>query len=276
MMAQTMSGFTGDQLLDGRYRLIEPIGTGGMSTVWRARDERLGRVVAVKTLGRRLLADRTAQRRLAAEARTLARLSHPHIAVVHDYGVARVAGGVVPYLVMEVVDGTPLATVLAERDLGWPAAVGVCAQVASAVAAAHARGVVHRDISANNVLLADTGVTVIDFGISGFVDQPADTETFGTPAYTAPERLDGAPVHPAADVYALGVLLYRCLTGRLPWPPTSLVGLLSAHRNRDPRPLPDIAGLPPQVADMCLACLEKDPAARPDAETVAEVLAAAL
>ncbi|MEV0268206.1 serine/threonine-protein kinase [Hamadaea sp. NPDC050747] len=269
--------FEAGDLLEDRYRLIEPIASGGMATVWRARDERLGRVVAVKALDRKLLSDPVSRARLGAEARVLARLSHPAIAVIHDYGVAASTrtGQAVPFLVMEVVDGVPLADLLAGRSLPWPSAVTVAAQMAEALAAAHSRGVVHRDVSPRNVLLTSGGVKVIDFGISAFQDEPdgqPGAEVVGTPAYTAPERLDGAPVHPSADVYAVGIMLHLMLAGRLPWQPSSLLDLLSAHRSRAPEPLPDIDGLPESVADVCRACLAKDPADRPAAADLARVL----
>ncbi|MCP2329021.1 serine/threonine-protein kinase [Hamadaea flava] len=269
--------FEAGDLLEDRYRLIEPIASGGTATVWRARDERLGRVVAVKALDRKLLSDPMSRARLGAEARVLARLSHPSIAVIHDYGVAvsTRTGQPVPFLVMEVVDGVPLADLLAGRPLPWGSAVTVAARMAEALAAAHSRGVVHRDVSPRNVLLTADDVKVIDFGISAFQDEPGGepgAEVVGTPAYTAPERLDGAPVHPSADVYAVGVMLYLMLAGRLPWRPASLLELLSAHRNLAPEPLPEIDGLPESVAQACHACLAKNPADRPSAADLARIL----
>jgi serine/threonine-protein kinase len=268
-------------LLAGRYRLVEPLASGGMSTVWRARDERLSRVVAVKILDSKWLADDSSRARMRVEAQALAQLAHPHIANVYDYGETDHPGMIaVPYLVMELVDGICLAPMLAERgSLPWPAAVSAAAQVAHALAAAHARGVVHRDITPANVLLTASGVTVVDFGIcavTGERETSPDGDVVGTPGYLAPERIDAQPVSPAADVYSLGVLLYRMLSGRLPWQATTVAALLHAQRDIQPEPLPPIAGLPAEVGELCLRCLAKQPGDRPDAADVARVLLAAL
>src|SRR6266545_4853855 len=234
-----------NDLLDGRYRLIERLGHGGMATVWRGYDERLSRTVAVKVLDGPLLHDAAARTQILLEARALARLTHPHIAHVYDSGST---GDGVPYLVMELVDGPSLASVLATRQvLAWRTAVSVCAQVADALAAAHARGFVHRDVSAANVLLAPAGVKLIDFGICAIEGQPqtdADGQLLGTPAYVAPERLHARPVAPPADVYSVGMLLYRALSGRLPWDAATPTELLIAAQRTDPRPLPPVDGLP--------------------------------
>jgi serine/threonine-protein kinase len=151
------------------------------------------------------------------------------------------------------------------------------AEVASALATAHARGLVHRDITPANVMLTAAGAKVVDFGISAVVgqrDAAPDGSLLGTPAYLAPERLGGASVSPATDVYALGLLLYRALTGRLPWPAENTAEALRAHLYADPEPVPDLPGLPPGVADLCLRCLAKSPADRPGAAEVARALAA--
>ncbi|MFC7759960.1 serine/threonine-protein kinase [Catellatospora bangladeshensis] len=154
------------RLLDDRYRLLDPVGTGGSASVWRARDERLGRIVAVKLLDPRLLTDELALRRLRDEAQALARLRHPHIAEVYDYGVTGTRRPNAAYLAMELVDGQSLNQILGEQIyLDWPVAVTVAAQVAAALVAAHARGIVHRDLAPSNVLLAADGAKVIDFGI---------------------------------------------------------------------------------------------------------------
>ena len=268
-------------LLAGRYRLVEPLASGGMATVWRARDERLCRMVAVKILGTRQLADDTSRARLRAEAQALAQLAHPHIANVYDYGETDHAGMAdVPYLVMELVDGICLSPMLAERgSLPWPAAVSAAAQVGRALAAAHARGVVHRDISPANVLITASGVTVVDFGlcaVTGARETGPDGDILGTPGYVSPERIDAQPVSSAADVYALGVLLYRMLSGRLPWQATTVSEVLDAQREIEPEPLPPIDGLPTEVSELCLRCLARQPDDRPVAADVARVLVASL
>ncbi|WP_199515217.1 serine/threonine-protein kinase [Nucisporomicrobium flavum] len=258
----------------GRYRLIERLGTGGMSIVWRGHDEVLGRPVAVKLLSAHLAAEPLSRIRLRQEALAAARLCHPHITGVFDFGEHRH----VPYVVMELNDGEPVSARL-RRDgpFPWREAVTIAAEVASALATAHARGIVHRDVTPANVMLTGAGAKVVDFGISALTgqrDAAPDGSLLGTPAYLAPERLGGGPVAPAADVYALGLLLYRLLTGRLPWPAGSTTEALRAHLYADPDPVPDLPGMPAQVADLCLRCLAKQPELRPRADEVATTLAA--
>jgi serine/threonine-protein kinase len=254
------------RFLGGRYRLIEPLGTGGMSVVWRAFDEVLARPVAVKLLAQKFAADPRSRARIRAEAQAAARLSHPHIAAVYDYGESTVDE---PFVVMELVDGEPLD---AGGPLAWPVVLAVCAQVAAALATVHARGLVHRDIKPANVLLTANGAKVVDFGISTIVGDQSEIELLGTPAYVAPERLSGAPSAPATDVYALGLLLYKLLTGDLPWPAKTPTEMLNAHLQLEPPPLPPIPGLPAGVSELCLRCLAKSPSERPSAEEVAREL----
>lgn len=258
-------------VLQGRYRLLGRLGAGGMASVWRAVDEVLGRTVAVKMLDGRSLEDDQSKARLRAEAKILARLNHPRIASVYDFGL--VDG--IPYLVMELVDGQTLSALMARPEgVPWPLAVEICGQVAEALDAAHERGLVHRDVSPSNVLWTRSGVKVIDFGLCASAGDPEETDNLlGTPAYMAPERIEGEPVSPASDVYALGVVLYRALTNRLPWPAESVLQLLGAHRKQPPLPM-TVSGLPAAVAAICERCLAKDPAARPSAAEVASELAA--
>jgi serine/threonine-protein kinase len=159
----------------------------------------------------------------------------------------------------------------------WRTAVGIAAEVAAALAAAHACGVVHRDIKPGNIMLARTGVKVVDFGIAAAVGELEEhgDELLGTPAYVAPERFAGRPAAPATDVYALGILLYQCLTGTLPWQESTVAGLVAAHREQPPRPLPPIPGLPDDVRELCEQCLSKDPDERPSSLYAAVVLAEA-
>jgi hypothetical protein len=270
----------GSSLLAGRYRLVERLGAGGMSVVWRGFDEVLGRQVAVKVLPPSTSADPSFRRRLRAEAQAAARLSHPHITNVYDYGEATtVDGEPVPYVVMELVDGESLAAVLARvRRLSWPAAVQICAEVSAALAAAHSRGIVHRDVTPANVMLTSSGAKVVDFGISALIgenDIDPDGSLLGTPAYLAPERLEGGQVSPATDVYAVGLLIYRTLIGQLPWDVGTTTALLRAHQYTEPEPLPAVEGLPPAVAALIGRCLEKRPDDRPSSAELAHVLAGA-
>ncbi len=267
----------GSSLLAGRYRLVERLGAGGMSVVWRGFDEVLGRQVAVKVLPPSTSTDPSFRRRLRAEAQAAARLSHPHITNVYDYGEATtVDGEPVPYVVMELVDGESLAAVLARsRRLPWPAAVRISSEVAAALAAAHARGIVHRDVTPANVMLTSGGAKVVDFGISALIgenDIDPDGSLLGTPAYLAPERLEGGQVSPATDVYAVGLLIYRTLIGQLPWDVGTTTALLRAHQYTEPEPMPPVEGLPPAVSALIGRCLEKRPADRPSSAELAHVL----
>ncbi|WP_307873142.1 serine/threonine-protein kinase [Paractinoplanes ovalisporus] len=268
----------GSSLLAGRYRLVERLGAGGMSVVWRGFDEVLGRQVAVKVLPPSTSADPAFRRRLRAEAQAAARLSHPNITNVYDYGEATtVDGEPVPYVVMELIDGESLAAVLARvRKLPWQHAVRITAEVAAALAAAHSRGIVHRDVTPANVMLTPTGAKVVDFGISALIgenDIDPDGSLLGTPAYLAPERLEGGQVSPATDVYAVGLLIYRTLIGQLPWDVGTTTALLRAHQYTEPEPLPAVDGLPAEVDALVGRCLEKRPADRPSSAELAQILA---
>ncbi|HKS99303.1 MAG TPA: serine/threonine-protein kinase, partial [Rugosimonospora sp.] len=226
-----------------------------MSVVWRAYDEVLGRQVAVKVLASKYAADPEYRAGVRKEARAAARLSHPHITDVYDYGEARdEAGDTVPFVVMELVEGQSLAQRLASGPLPWRTALEVGRQVAGALAAAHARGVVHRDVTPANIMLTMDGAKVVDFGISAVVGQGAEKTVMGTPAYVSPERLSGAPVQAATDVYSLGLVLYHAMAGGPP-----------------PAPLPP--GVPAQLATLIAQCLAPSPEHRPDSRALADELA---
>jgi tRNA A-37 threonylcarbamoyl transferase component Bud32 len=277
----TPPGVSGDAgaglVLGGRYRLISPEGAGGMAVVWRAFDSVLARPVAVKVLAAHYADDPLSRMRVLQEARAAAVLSHPNIAQVYDYGEADVDGAVFAYVVMELIRGGSLH----QRLRGGPVlpryAMRVCAEVAAALAAAHAEGLAHRDIKPGNVMLAPTGAKVVDFGIAAAIRPPergmGEFEVFGTPAYLAPERLLHDAVEPASDVYALGVLLYRLLAGHSPWTTESSTQMLTAHVYLDPAPLLPMFQVPDYVTALCNRCLHKDPAQRPSAREVAAVLA---
>ncbi|MFG2050426.1 protein kinase [Micromonospora sp. NPDC048935] len=267
-----MSPFTPTLRLHDRYVLHERIGLGGMSEVWRADDDVLGRPVAIKVLAGQLAADPQLRATIQREARAAARLTHPHVTQVYDYAEATLAGGVVvPYLVMELVDGHNLADRLRAGPLPWPEAVRVAGQIAAALAAAHRIGVVHRDVKPGNVMLTDTGAKVLDFGIAalGSLDSQSGEPLMGTPAYFAPERLAAGPPDPASDVYALGALLYRTLTGQAPLPVQSWEDALEVHRRGTPVPPLRVPGLPADIAALTLACLAANPADRPSAAHLA-------
>ena len=196
-----------------RFEILGPLGSGGMGRVWRARDRRLGRVVALKSFA---VAAGEARPMIEAEARAAAPLHHPGIATVFE--LAEVDGGLV--LVMEYVEGETLAARLAGGPLEVAEAVGLFGRLADAVAAAHGRGVVHGDLTSANVMLtAEDQPKILDFGLArlrGTGSTPG-AEAAGTLPYVAPEVLSGAPAGQRSDLYALGVLLYEALAGRRPF-----------------------------------------------------------
>nr|BFE58217.1 hypothetical protein GCM10020063_027430 [Dactylosporangium thailandense] len=196
-------------------------------------------------------------------------------------GGATTGDGPMPYVVMELVPGQTLAQRLAEGPLPPAESLRICAEVAAGLAAAHAHGLVHRDVKPANVILSPAGAKLVDFGIATLVGPEALTDTnasgrpvFGTPQYLAPERLGSDPVTAASDVYSLGVVLYKLLAGTLPWPVAGGPDVLDAHQHRVPAPLPRLPGVPPAVADLCRRCLAKHPRSRPSAAEVAGVLRA--
>ncbi len=264
---------TGAILLAGRYRLDKPVGQGGMAVVWRAHDLRLDRTVAVKMLTPEFAADLRWHGRARAEAQAAARLTHHGIARVYDVGeYAHGASLRVPYIVMELVDGETLRNRLRRGPLDYTSALSTCAEIADALAAAHAQGVVHRDIKPGNVMLTDRSVKVVDFGIAAMTGQPlADTSGYllGTPDYMAPEQLRGDPVTPASDVYGLGLVLFECLTGRPLW--ASRLARLAASTV----PTPSVGHLPAGVVEICSRCLLPSPGERPTSRRLADLLRSA-
>lgn len=266
-------------MIGGRYRLLDAAGVGGMATVWRAHDEVLDRIVAVKLLTDDQCADPHEIYRARTEARFGARLAHPNVAAVYDFGTSRRQGRGAAYVVMELVEGTPLSDYLENGPLHWRFAVRICAELSAGLAAAHSHGIVHRDIKPGNVVLTETGAKLLDFGIAARVgedDRLPDGTVLGTSGYMAPERFGPNLVAPTLDMYGVGVLLYRTLTARLPWHAQTHEDLLRAQRHADPLPLPPIDGMAPEVADLCIRCLDKDPAHRPTAVAVAMLLAACI
>ncbi len=254
----------------GRYQLEGQVARGGSAEVWRATDLVLQRPVALKLLAAG--SDDDSRERFRAEARHAAALQHPGIAAVHDFGES--ADGVSAWIVMELVDGEPLSATLArEGALPVDRALDVVAQTADALHAAHASGVVHRDVKPGNLLVrADGTVKVTDFGIARLAgaEQTSTGLVFGTAAYLSPEQAAGRPVSAATDVYALGVVAFECLTGTRPFDGATPADVASQHLHQDPPPLPST--LPAGVRALVARCLEKDPADRPqDADEVARV-----
>ena len=208
-----------EHVISGRYRPLEQLGRGGMGVVWRARDLRLGRVVAIKVLHPWVADDPELRERFEREAAALARLEHPN--VVRLYDVLEDRGQTV--LVMELVEGEALDTRLAGGPQTWDETRKLCAPVAAALAHAHARGVVHRDLTPANVLVerGSGRLVVTDFGLARLArssrNAPVSGVLAGTPEYWAPEQASGEATGPATDLYALGCILYRTLSGRLPF-----------------------------------------------------------
>ncbi|WP_353944230.1 serine/threonine-protein kinase [Streptomyces sp. HUAS MG91] len=264
------------RLVGGRYRLAERIGSGGMGTVWRAVDELVGRDVAVKQP--RLPGDpqgeaqQRACARLQREARAAAGVDHPSAVTVHDV----VVEDRLPWIVMELVRGESLAELLARGPLDPPEAARIGLAVLGALRAAHAKGIVHRDVKPANVLLGPHGrVVLTDFGIAHIQGEESLTvsgEFVGSLESIAPERMSGDGAGPASDLWSLGVLLYAAVEGWSPFRRTTLESTLAAILSFDP-PAPERAGA---LGPLTARLLAKDPALRPDAAEVAEELTAAL
>ena len=258
----------GQRTLAGRYELHSLLATGGMGQVWRARDVLLGRPVAVKVLRSEYTGDPTFLARFRAEAQHSALLTHRNIAAVFDYGevpAGEASAEHLAYLVMELVEGEPLSTRLArQRRLGVPATLDLLCQTASTLAAAHAAGVVHRDVKPGNVLMGDDGVVKItDFGIAWSASDVPLTQTgqvVGTAHYLSPEQADGGKASPASDVYALGMIGYECLAGRRAFDGDNAVQIALRQITDMPEPLP--ADVPDAVRSLIGRALLKDPAER--------------
>ncbi|MEV0898685.1 protein kinase [Actinoplanes sp. NPDC049802] len=262
-----------ERKLGGRYRLINELGRGGMAVVWHALDEVLNRPVAVKVLAGRYAGDPRFGRRILQEARSAATLSHPNIAQIYDFGESEENGRAVPYVVMELINGPTLQQRVSRGPIPPRTIFRICGEVATALAVAHADGLVHRDIKLANIMVTPSGAKVVDFGIAA-VAGPASPEDalLGTPAYLAPERLTGGAIEPASDVYALGVLLYRLLAGGSPWTVETTTQMLKAHVYQEPLPLPALPGVPAEIIDLVARCLSKEPSGRPGAAEVAGLL----
>jgi serine/threonine-protein kinase len=250
----------------GRYRLQSRLGYGGMSTVHLALDERLERQVAVKLLAEHLADDPTFVSRFQREAQAAARLVHPNIVQVFDSGLDERSGR--HFIVMEYIEGASCAEIL--REDGWvevPEAVAIVEQACEGLQYAHRHGVVHRDVKPGNLLRSREGeVKLADFGIAKATEQSSITQVgsvLGTAAYLAPEQARGEEAGPRADLYALGVVAYQLISGRLPYEATSLTELALKQQREQPAMLDTlVAAVGPELADAVSIALALDPRER--------------
>lgn len=259
----------------GRYELQSRIAIGGMGEVWEATDHVIGRTVAIKILKDEYMGDPGFLERFRAEARHAALVNHEGIASVFDYGEENGSA----YLVMELVPGEALSTILErEGSLSADKTLDIVAQTASALQAAHAAGLVHRDIKPGNLLITPDGrVKITDFGIARIADQVPLTATgqvMGTVQYLSPEQASGHPASPATDTYSLGIVAYECLAGKRPFTGESQVAIAMAQINEQPPPLPATVPLP--VQNLVMAMIAKKPGERPSSSATVARAAQAL
>jgi eukaryotic-like serine/threonine-protein kinase len=264
-MDDTLADPLAGRLLDGRYAVTARIAHGGMATVYLALDTRLDRRVALKVMHAELARDDEFVRRFIGEAKSVARLSHQNVVAVFDQG----ADGPFLYLAMEYVPGRTLKEVLRERGRFTPAtALDIMTGVLDGLAAAHASGIVHRDVKPENVLLTSDGrLKVADFGLARAQAAAAHTRAgllIGTVAYLPPEQVTGDPAGPRSDVYSAGVMLFELLTGRQPFTGDTPIAVAYQHVNHDvPAPSALVPGIPATVDQLVLAATSRDPAQRP-------------
>lgn len=260
----------------GPYEILSPLGAGGMGEVYKAKDTRLGRSVAIKVLLGQHAEDPAMRARFEREAQAISALSHPSICTLHDVGEHEG----MHYLVMEYLEGETLAARLARGPLALDQALELGREIAVALAAAHDHGVVHRDLKPGNVMLTKSGPKLLDFGLAklhaashGIVD-PAARETvagpltergeiLGTLQYMAPEQLEGREADARSDIFAFGCLLYEMISGRRPFSGLSQAGVIAATLKEEPAELSGPGrGIPPAIDHIVRHCLEKDPAQR--------------
>jgi serine/threonine protein kinase len=272
-------------LLDGlkpELEILRQLGSGATANVYLAREPALQRLVAVKVLRPDVAADTVARQRFEREAQSAARISHANVTAV--YRVGRLAGDV-PYMVMEYIDGRTVQEVIAAGttfDVGY--ARGLLASVAAALAAAHERGIIHRDVRPGNVFVENRTARAVlgDFGIAALLESGAATAArltmlgvkLGDTRYMSPEQLRGEPVTEASDMYSFGILAYEVLTGRGPYEANGEAQMMAAHLQREPLKLRELRGdVDPAVAARVERCLAKDPNLRPRAQEIAAALA---
>jgi len=267
----------------GRYEIVAPLGSGGMGEVYRARDPRLERDVAIKVLPERFATDRDLKLRFEREAKAAAALSHPHICSIFDVGVE----GGFHFIVMEYLDGETLADRMARGLLPLQSSIEYAVQVVDALAEAHRHGVVHRDLKPSNMMVVRSGIKLLDFGVAKFRASPLDDDgsastrsldtgrgvLLGTLQYMAPEQLSGRGADASADVFSVGVVLYELITGVAPFAADSRAGVIAAILDREPPPASSFnAHIPIGLTRLVADCLEKQPRRRPTTEEATERL----
>ncbi len=255
------------RLISGRYRVLRLLGEGGMGLVYEVEHQTLRRRMALKMLRPKLAADPELSARFLREARAAAAIEHPNVVRITDFGVTREGPA---YFVMELLEGCPLRSLVRRGPLAPDRVAHIARQVADGLAAAHMAGVIHRDLKPDNVHVHEAGgdaVKVLDFGLARVAGTSKLTQrgvVFGTPQYMSPEQASGGELDPRSDLYALGVILYELLTGRVPFVADSYMGVLTQHMYKRPQPPreivgdADLGGLEPIV----LRCLEKSPRKR--------------
>src|SRR5690606_29320371 len=246
-------------IIADKYEVLETIGRGGMGTVYKARQRNLDRIVAIKMLSEELASDPEFRARFQQEATVVARLNHPNIVQIHDIEVH----GNTFCIIMEYVDGENLQAKI-DRDVTLPEneIVTIGAQVARALAYAHSRGVIHRDIKPDNIHVTPKGVAkVMDFGIARFLDSKLKTQTgisMGTPKFMSPEQVTGKNVDGQTDLYSLGICLYYCLAGRPPFEGENAISVATRHLYEQPEPPSKLnPSISPAVEKAILKALEK-------------------
>ena len=258
----------------GSFEIGELIGAGAMGAVYKARDTRLDRFVAIKVLGGDLSSSPDARERFEREARTISQLSHPHICALYDVGRAND----VEYLVMELLDGETLAARLAKGPVPLPQALRYGIEIADALQVAHRSGIVHRDLKPANVMLTKSGVKLLDFGLAkaaapllagssdsaetatGLAEISREGTIAGTLQYMSPEQLEARPVDARSDIFAFGAVVHEMVTGQKAFSAKSPIALASAILNHQPAPLSSLQPAAPSVLDRLVrGCLAKDP-----------------
>ncbi len=256
-------------ILNGRYQLIERVGSGGMAQVYKAQDKALGRIVAIKMLHESMTSDEGFLQRFQREAHAAANLTHPNIVTVHDIG----QDGNRYYIVMEYVEGRTLKQMIRQyngngRAMPISRALDLVIQICAGIGYAHRAEIVHCDVKPHNVLVTrDDRVKVADFGIARAISEATmnqqASQVWGTPQYFAPEQAAGEPATPASDVYAIGIILFELLTGQLPFAADTPTAMALKHMQEPPPPISEInPAVPQQLEKIIQKVLSKEPSGR--------------